>query len=102
MIRRPPRSTLFPYTTLFRSPYGHFGDGCVHLRIDFPLDRPDGPAALRAFLTDAARLVAGYGGSLSGEHGDRRGPRELPPADRKSTPPNPRHSPKPADVLCLE
>src|SRR2546429_7220492 len=22
MIRRPPRSTLFPYTTLFRSPYG--------------------------------------------------------------------------------
>src|SRR2546430_12351278 len=27
MIRRPPRSTLFPYTTLFRSPYGgHAGD----------------------------------------------------------------------------
>src|SRR2546430_12083077 len=24
MIRRPPRSTLFPYTTLFRSPAGHF------------------------------------------------------------------------------
>src|SRR2546430_13643100 len=23
MIRRPPRSTLFPYTTLFRSPIGH-------------------------------------------------------------------------------
>src|SRR3712207_7734080 len=23
MIRRPPRSTLFPYTTLFRSPYGN-------------------------------------------------------------------------------
>src|SRR3712207_8135423 len=23
MIRRPPRSTLFPYTTLFRSPVGH-------------------------------------------------------------------------------
>src|SRR5260221_11000457 len=30
MIRRPPRSTLFPYTTLFRSGYkGDFIDGCV-------------------------------------------------------------------------
>src|SRR2546426_7497506 len=27
MIRRPPRSTLFPYTTLFRSPKGAAGDG---------------------------------------------------------------------------
>src|SRR2546430_13621588 len=26
MIRRPPRSTLFPYTTLFRSPMRHVGD----------------------------------------------------------------------------
>src|SRR2546426_1282559 len=26
MIRRPPRSTLFPYTTLFRSPAGAYGD----------------------------------------------------------------------------
>src|SRR3712207_7877224 len=26
MIRRPPRSTLFPYTTLFRSPLGQAGD----------------------------------------------------------------------------
>src|SRR2546427_4516920 len=26
MIRRPPRSTLFPYTTLFRSPVGLFGE----------------------------------------------------------------------------
>src|SRR5258708_20350911 len=25
MIRRPPRSTLFPYTTLFRSPISYFG-----------------------------------------------------------------------------
>src|SRR2546421_2658860 len=27
MIRRPPRSTLFPYTTLFRSCHGHGRDG---------------------------------------------------------------------------
>src|SRR2546429_8453012 len=28
MIRRPPRSTLFPYTTLFRSPWFTFKDPC--------------------------------------------------------------------------
>src|SRR5437016_10915559 len=33
MIRRPPRSTLFPYTTLFRSrSAGHSGPACVHNR----------------------------------------------------------------------
>jgi FAD/FMN-containing dehydrogenase/Fe-S oxidoreductase len=54
-------------------PYGHFGDGCVHVRIDFPLtDGPRGLVAFRAFLDDAAVLVASYGGSLSGEHGDGR------------------------------
>lgn len=53
-------------------PYGHFGDGCVHCRIDFPLDEPDGAARYKAFVEDAARLVAGFGGSMSGEHGDGR------------------------------
>ena len=60
-------------------PYGHFGDGCVHVRIDFPLDRTDGPTAFRAFLLDAARLVAAHGGSMSGEHGDGRARGELLP-----------------------
>ena len=53
-------------------PYGHFGEGCVHCRIDFPLDRPGGTAALREFLLDAGALVAHHGGSVSGEHGDGR------------------------------
>lgn len=53
-------------------PYGHFGDGCVHCRIDFPLEDSDGPGAYRAFVEEAADLVAGYGGSMSGEHGDGR------------------------------
>lgn len=53
-------------------PYGHFGDGCVHCRIDFPLDAPDGAARYRAFVEEAARIVAGFGGSMSGEHGDGR------------------------------
>ena len=60
-------------------PYGHFGDGCVHIRIDFPLDRPDGRSRFRALLVDAAALVARYGGSLSGEHGDGRARSELLP-----------------------
>jgi FAD/FMN-containing dehydrogenase/Fe-S oxidoreductase len=61
------------------TPYGHFGDGCVHIRIDFPLHRPDGPAVFREFLVDAAKLVASYGGSCSGEHGDGRARGELLP-----------------------
>jgi FAD/FMN-containing dehydrogenase/Fe-S oxidoreductase len=61
------------------APYGHFGDGCVHIRIDFPLSRPDGRAVFRGFLTDAAKLVASYGGSVSGEHGDGRARSELLP-----------------------
>ena len=53
-------------------PYGHFGDGCVHVRIDFPLSEEGGAGRYRAFVEEAARLVARYGGSLSGEHGDGR------------------------------
>ncbi len=60
-------------------PYGHFGEGCLHLRLDFPLDQPGGGAALRSFLFEAGRLVARYGGSLSGEHGDGRARSELLP-----------------------
>ena len=59
--------------------YGHFGDGCIHVRIDFPLDQPGGPGVMRQFLADAAHLVAAHGGSLSGEHGDGRARSELLP-----------------------
>ncbi|MGH9262448.1 MAG: FAD-binding oxidoreductase, partial [Acidimicrobiales bacterium] len=53
-------------------PFGHFGEGCLHVRMDFPFDRPDGADRFRAFLEDAADLVTSLGGSLSGEHGDGR------------------------------
>ncbi len=53
-------------------PYGHFGDGCVHVRIDFPLTRSGGDKVYREFVEQSAVLVAGYGGSMSGEHGDGR------------------------------
>ncbi|MFC7401656.1 FAD-binding and (Fe-S)-binding domain-containing protein [Citricoccus sp. GCM10030269] len=58
--------------------YGHFGDGCIHLRVDFPLDTGDaGAAIMRDFVEAGAELVARYGGSLSGEHGDGRARSEL-------------------------
>ncbi|SSC25583.1 4Fe-4S ferredoxin-type, iron-sulphur binding domain with FAD domain, partial [Klenkia terrae] len=57
--------------------YGHLGDGCVHARIDFPL--ADRPHVLREFVEAAADVVAGYGGSVSGEHGDGRARSELLP-----------------------
>ncbi|TDW29438.1 FAD-binding and (Fe-S)-binding domain-containing protein [Cryobacterium psychrophilum] len=57
--------------------YGHFGDGCVHVRIDFPLEYS--ADTMKRFLTAAAHLVASYGGSLSGEHGDGRARGELLP-----------------------
>jgi Fe-S oxidoreductase len=50
--------------------YGHFGDGCIHARIDFRLRTPEGLAQWRRFLVEASQLVVKYGGSLSGEHGD--------------------------------
>ena len=50
--------------------YGHFGDGCIHCRIDYDISTGSGVARLRSFLGEAADLVVSHGGSLSGEHGD--------------------------------
>ena len=60
-------------------PYGHFGDGCIHVRIDLPLDRRGGTEVFKDFMHEAAALVASHGGSLSGEHGDGRARGELLP-----------------------
>ncbi|WNM32788.1 FAD-binding and (Fe-S)-binding domain-containing protein [Streptomyces sp. Li-HN-5-11] len=57
--------------------YGHFGAGCVHVRIDFDLATDTGRAAARRFLAEAATLVVSHGGTLSGEHGDGRARSEL-------------------------
>jgi FAD/FMN-containing dehydrogenase/Fe-S oxidoreductase len=57
--------------------YGHFGDGCVHVRIDFPFSTE--PGRYRQFAVAAAQLVGKYGGSMSGEHGDGRARGELLP-----------------------
>ncbi|WP_166021692.1 FAD-binding and (Fe-S)-binding domain-containing protein [Streptomyces chilikensis] len=58
-------------------PYGHFGDGCVHVRIDFDLLTERGVARYRRFSEELAGLVTSYGGSLSGEHGDGMARAEL-------------------------
>ncbi len=60
-------------------PYGHFGDGCIHVRIDFELEHDTGRVGFRRFLESAADLAASYGGSFSGEHGDGRARSELLP-----------------------
>jgi FAD/FMN-containing dehydrogenase/Fe-S oxidoreductase len=57
--------------------YGHFGAGCIHVRIDFDLRTPTGIAAMGRFTRDAAELVTRYHGTLSGEHGDGRSRSDL-------------------------
>ncbi|MFD3652446.1 FAD-binding and (Fe-S)-binding domain-containing protein [Streptomyces sp. NPDC058620] len=84
-----PPARLGPYLRDFRTlltahglrgtPYGHFGDGCIHVRIDFDLLSPRGVAAFRRFSEELASLVVEHGGSLSGEHGDGQARAELLP-----------------------
>lgn len=59
--------------------YGHFGQGCVHTRIDFDLESAAGIDKYRAFTREAAEIVIQYGGSLSGEHGDGQSRGDLLP-----------------------
>ena len=55
----------------YRSPlYGHYGQGCVHMRVNFDFHSHAGLRNYREFIERAADLVIGFGGSLSGEHGD--------------------------------
>ncbi|WP_436842499.1 FAD-binding and (Fe-S)-binding domain-containing protein [Streptomyces flaveolus] len=61
------------------TPYGHFGDGCVHVRIDFDLLTEAGVGRFRRFSEELADLVVAHGGSLSGEHGDGQARAELLP-----------------------
>ncbi|MGW0144661.1 FAD-binding and (Fe-S)-binding domain-containing protein [Streptomyces sp. NPDC003333] len=61
------------------APYGHFGDGCIHVRIDFDLLTERGVGRFRRFSEELAALVVAHGGSLSGEHGDGQARAELLP-----------------------
>src|SRR3712207_7410799 len=92
MIRRPPRSTLFPYTTLFRSRDAeHVGEE----PLDEPVAADDALGVLAAGLGEADRLV---GGALDV-------PVALEPADhldRKSTRLNSSHANISYAVFCLK
>jgi FAD/FMN-containing dehydrogenase/Fe-S oxidoreductase len=57
--------------------FGHVGHGCLHTRLDWDFSTREGIRRYRAFMEDAADLVASYGGSLSGEHGDGHARAEL-------------------------
>ncbi|MFI2778006.1 FAD-binding and (Fe-S)-binding domain-containing protein [Streptomyces sp. ALB3] len=84
-----PPARLGPYLRDFRAllaehglrgtPYGHFGDGCIHVRVDFDLLTEQGVARFRRFSEEQAGLVVAHGGSLSGEHGDGQARAELLP-----------------------
>ena len=50
--------------------YGHYGQGCVHMRVNFDFRTEPGLRKFREFIERAADLVLSFGGSLSGEHGD--------------------------------
>src|SRR3712207_7871524 len=88
MIRRPPRSTLFPYTTLFRSIYRDAGEAILGGQIpyrDFFIEYP--PGSLPAFVPPALFSV------------DRAGYITL---DRKSTRLNSSHANISYAVFCLK
>ena len=57
--------------------FGHVGHGCLHTRLDWDFSTREGIRRYRSFMEDAASLVASYGGSLSGEHGDGQARAEL-------------------------
>jgi FAD/FMN-containing dehydrogenase/Fe-S oxidoreductase len=59
--------------------YGHFGAGCMHIRITYDLRSDEGRSVFRKFTQAAAELVVWHGGSLSGEHGDGRARSEFLP-----------------------
>lgn len=54
----------------YASIYGHFGQGCVHCRINFDLFTKEGIEKYRKFVHEMARICVKYKGSISGEHGD--------------------------------
>src|SRR3712207_8669683 len=82
MIRRPPRSTLFPYTTLFRSELQGPALPKAHTRFTLPWRWDGGAATLLSRATD--------------ETGD------VQPTDRKSTRLNSSHANISYAVFCLK
>src|SRR3712207_7729743 len=90
MIRRPPRSTLFPYTTLFRSDV---------MKTDFPTISPDAD-----LFTDGTRILqeSGLRALPVVKAGDLVGMLTMDDIDRKSTRLNSSHANISYAVFCLK
>src|SRR5256886_11113821 len=93
MIRRPPRSTLFPYTTLFRSHSGHCP---CHLRVSPPQEPHTNTAFGRAIGAPSVNFQLGFAA------GEARLASFVTKADRKSTRLNSSHSQISYAVFCLK
>ena len=65
--------------------YGHFGAGCMHVRLTFDLRSPEGRKVMDDFTRAAAELVVRHHGSISGEHGDGRSRSALLPVMYSAT-----------------
>ena len=59
--------------------YGHFGQGCIHCRVNFDLTSAAGISTFRSAMLEIGDLVIEHGGSISGEHGDGIARSELLP-----------------------
>ena len=59
--------------------FGHFGEGCTHVRIAFNFSTPEGIATFRSAMLELGDLIAEFGGSIAGEHGDGKARSELLP-----------------------
>src|SRR3712207_8351786 len=93
MIRRPPRSTLFPYTTLFRSA-DQLGWDMITAGQRVQVIKRD-PATGRGVLQFGTELVVGGEGTIAGLLG-------ASPGDRKSTRLNSSHANISYAVFCLK
>src|SRR5687768_18258578 len=90
MLRRPPRSTLFPYTTLFRSPHAVARGG------------GSAPAGRRGGVHRAGPSGPGHPRDLPRQPPARRQPDPLRAPDRKSTRLNSSHGYISYAVFCLK
>src|SRR2546430_10806386 len=101
MIRRPPRSTLFPYTTLFRSTPGALGTAnYAELRLADGAARRADPAGRRRLLTGFPDVIRDQ--ALGHIRVHRSSSTCRPAPDRKSTRLNSSHSQISYAVFCLK
>src|SRR5256885_5356355 len=96
MIRRPPRSTLFPYTTLFRSGRSATSARCLSMM----RSRGSQPTCCGGLPADGAALDLRW--TYRGTPGLENRHERLEPVDRKSTRLNSSHLVISYAVLCFE